>query len=294
MKVAIMNKKILYTLIAALFGCVACTTEVPVTGEHPLDVEVPGVADTGITKIVYCNLKDSRSTLDLEAYASYVREVDADILFMLSDPTIGSPAKKAEVWAETTLKDLYPNLRFNSISRAGTCIVVLSKEPMDTYGTVSVSQLTNHFYFTIGEFGYVFADLGKSLSPDDRVEEVRAMYSATVGVDIDKDKWIYVLGANVGSYADVLKYASSLPESIKSTLSESSSAVHTWLSKQKMVDCVGTQCSVYTPSCSDGSRREFVYVTPAVWHDMTPIIIDTTMPYGSTHYPISVTIKNEE
>lgn len=294
MKVAIMNKKILYALIVALFGCVACTTEVPVTGDHPLDVEVPGVADTGYTKIVYCNLKDSRQTLDLEAYAAFVQEADADILFMLSDPNIGSPAKKAEVWAKEKLGDIYPNLRANSVPRASTCITVLSKKPMDTYGTVSLSALTNHFFFTIGEYGYLFADLGKSLSADERVSEVREIYGATVGVDIDKDKWVYVLGANVGSYADVLKYASSLPESVKSSLSESASAVHTWLSKQKMIDCVGTQCSVYTPSCSDGSRREFVYVTPAAWHNMTPVVVDTTMPFGSTHYPISVTIKNEE
>ena len=293
MKVAIMNKKILYTLIVALFGCVACTTEIPVTGDHPLEVEVPETVETATTKIVYCNLKDSRTTLDLEAYASYIKEMDVDILFMLSDPNIGSPAKKAEVWAEENLKDLYPHIKFNSISRAGTCIIVLSKEPMDTYGTVSVSQLTNTFFFTLGEYGYVFADLGKSLSPDERVNEIRTLYGATVGVDIDNDKWIYVLGANVGSYADVLKYPN-LPESVKSSITESNSAVHTWLSKQKMLDCVGTQCSVYTPSCSDGSRREFIYTTQAVWHNMTPVIVDMSMPFGSTHYPISVTIKNEE
>lgn len=289
-----MNKKILYTLIVTLFGCVACTTEVPVTGDHPLTVEVPGVVDNGETKIVYCNLKDSRNTLDLTAYASYVREVDADILFMLSDPNIGSPAKAAQLWAGDNLGDIYPNLRYNSISRAGTCITVLSKEPMDTYDSISLSQLTNSFFFTIGEFGYLFADLGKSLSPTERVDEISALYEATVGVDIDNDKWIYVLGANVGSYADVLKYPTTLPEDIKATLTEANSAVHTWLSQQKMVDCIGTQCSVYTPSCSDGSRREFIYTTNAVWHNMEPVVVDMTMPFGSTHYPISVTIKNEE
>ena len=61
-----------------------------------------------------------------------------------------------------------------------------------------------------------------------------------------------------------------------------------------MVDCIAVQHSVYTPSSSDGNRHNFLYTSDDVWNMIESIELDKNVEWNAMHYPIVVTLKEEE
>ena len=61
-----------------------------------------------------------------------------------------------------------------------------------------------------------------------------------------------------------------------------------------MVDCLAVQHSVYTPSSGDGNRHNFLYTSDDVWNIIQSIELDKSVEWNAMHYPIVVTLKEEE
>jgi len=60
-----------------------------------------------------------------------------------------------------------------------------------------------------------------------------------------------------------------------------------------MTDCVAVKHSIYTPSCTDGSRTNFLYSSMKLWN-MLSVEVDKSSEWGAAYYPIKVSLKKEE
>jgi hypothetical protein len=231
-------KKILYTLFAVSLLAVGCTKEVGVSRDHDINAEVTDMQTKMEMTTLYCNLNESKTSVNLQYLGEYLDSKSADVAMFVAPVSVDGTnfatwlkGYAAEKGGLTVLEARNDN---NILTMAA---LVKDIHELETYTVMQGASLNNAvLHFKANGIHFVVSELlaAKNAIPEDWQAQVDAMTTNKKGaplvytpdnlaarktelsylikqtVDnksfIKDTKWVLAINMNAPSHLDIVKY----------------------------------------------------------------------------------------